>query len=290
MTTLTQQSRAVRRCGLLSQALCQRRTQIGLCMVLLVLAVVAIGPFVTPYSSTEFVGIPFDPEAVGTLFGTDNLGRDVFSRFLDGGHLLLTLSLLATFLGVGLGAALGVHAAYRRGWPDEIIMRAGDIVLAFPSIVLALLFLSILGPRMWLLVLLVGLTHLPRVARIVRGAALTVVERDFVKSAEAIGMPRWKILLTEILPNTTGTLAVEFGLRLTYSIGIIAGLNFLGLGIQPPMADWGLMINENRVGVTAQIWPVLLPVLAIAILTVGTNLITDGVARASAGIGRGVES
>lgn len=285
-----QENLPVRRYGLFGQALRQRRTQIGLFMVLLILSVVIVGPFATPYSSTEFVGAPFDSQAMGTVFGTDNLGRDVLSRFLDGGHALLLLSLLATIAGVGSGAALGVFAAYRRGWPDEIIMRSGDVVLAFPSIVLALLFLSILGPHMWLLVLLVGLSHLPRVARIVRGAALTIVERDFVKSAEAIGMPRWKIMLTEILPNTTGTLAVEFGLRLTYSIGIIAGLNFLGLGIQPPAADWGLMINENRVGVTAQLWPVLLPVLAIAVLTVGTNLMTDGVARASAGIGRGVES
>lgn len=289
MITIKQKPQTPRR-GLLAKALCQRRTQIGLFMVLLVLLLVIVGPFVVPYSPTEFVGAPFDSEALGTLFGTDNLGRDVFSRFLDGGHTLLLLSLLATVFGVAFGAILGVLTAYRRDWLDELIMRFSDIVLAFPSIVLALLFLSILGPKMWLLVLLVGLTHLPRVARIVRGAAMSVVERDFIKSAEAIGMPRWKIMVFEILPNTMGTLAVEFGLRLTYSIGIVAGLNFLGLGIQPPAADWGLMINENRVGVTAQIWPVLLPVLAIAILTVGTNLITDGIARTSAGIGRGVEA
>lgn len=287
---MTRHITVVRRQGLLAQTMRQQRARIGLGMVSMVLLIVMVGPFVSPYSPTEFVGVPFDAEAAGTWFGTDNLGRDVFSRFLDGGHALLLLSLLSTVLGVGLGAVLGVFTAYRRGWPDEFIMRSGDIILAFPSIVLALLFLSILGSQMWLLVVLVGLSHLPRVARIVRGAAMAVVERDFVKSTEAIGMSRWKIVLMEIMPNTTGTLAVEFGLRLTYSIGIIAGLNFLGLGIQPPAADWGLMINENRVGVTTQVWPVLLPVLAIAVLTVGTNLMTDGVARASAGIDRGVES
>ena len=275
--------------GLIARSLRQRRAQIGAGLVSVVILVVVFGPLVAPYSATEFVGSPFEQSSKGTLFGTDSLGRDVWSRFLDGGHTLLILAVLATVLGVGGGALLGTLAAYRRGWIDETIMRLGDIALAFPEIVLALLFLSIIGPKMWLMVLLVGLAHLPRVARVMRGAALSVVERDFVKSAEAIGIRRWKIMLTEILPNTTGSLAVEFGLRLTYSIGIVAGLNFLGLGLQPPAADWGLMINENRVGITVQMWPVLLPVLAIAILTVGTNLITDGIARASAGIGRGVE-
>ncbi|PRZ41688.1 peptide/nickel transport system permease protein [Antricoccus suffuscus] len=275
--------------GLIARSLRQRRAQIGLVLVSIVILVVVLGPLIAPYTTTEFVGKPFEQSSSGTVFGTDSLGRDVWSRFLGGGHTLLILAVLATILGVGGGALVGILAAYRRGWIDETIMRLGDIALAFPEIVLALLFLSIIGPEMWLMVLLVGLAHLPRVARVMRGAALSVVERDFVKSAEAVGIPRWKIMLTEILPNTTGTLAVEFGLRLTYSIGIVAGLNFLGLGLQPPAADWGLMINENRVGITVQMWPVLLPVVAIAILTVGTNLITDGIARASAGIGRGVE-
>lgn len=276
--------------NLLTRALRTKSTKVGLVLTLLVLGAAFLGPLFSPHSPTEFVDVPFSPAGTGGMFGTDNLGRDVLSRFLHGGHTLMVLSILATALGVGLGAATGVLAAYARGWLDEGLMRTGDVALAFPQIVLALLFLSIIGPKLWLLVLMVALGHLPRTARVVRGAATSVVERDFVKAAEAVGIARWRIMLGEIVPNITGTLAVEFGLRLTYSIGLVAGLSFLGLGLQPPAADWGLMINENRIAMTVQPWAVALPVLAIAILTVGTNLVTDGLARASIGSDQGVEA
>lgn len=283
-------TRASRRGGLLRRALRSKRTVIGAVLSLLVLAIAFLGPYIAPHSPTDFVAAPFSPAGVGGPFGTDNLGRDVLSRFLAGGQTLMLLSLAATAIGVGLGSVIGIIAAYRRGWLDELLMRTGDVALAFPQVVLALLFLSILGPQLWLLVLMVGLGHLPRVARVVRGAALAVVERDFVKSAEAVGIPRWKIMLAEIAPNISSTLAVEFGLRLTYSIGLVAGLSFLGLGLQPPTADWGLMINENRIALTVSPWSVVLPVLAIAVLTVGTNLVTDGLAKASIGSDEGVKA
>jgi peptide/nickel transport system permease protein len=277
--------------GLLRRALERKRTWIGLVLSLLVLVVAFLGPFLAPHSPTAFVAPPFTPTGSGAAaFGTDILGRDVLSRFLAGGRTLMILALLATALGVGLGAAIGVIAAYFRGWVDEVLMRTGDVALAFPQIVLALLFLSIIGPKLWLLVLMVALGHLPRVARVVRGAALSVVERDFVRAAESVGISRWRIMLGEIAPNISGTLAVEFGLRLTYSIGLVAGLSFLGLGLQPPTADWGLMINENRIALTVQPWAVILPVIAIAVLTVGTNLVTDGLAKAAVGSDSGVRS
>lgn len=279
-----------RKTSLFRRAMRNTRTRVGLGLTLLVLLTAFAGPLVAPNQATEFVGAPFSPPGTGGIFGTDNLGRDVWSRFLAGGQTLLVLALLATALGVGLGAVVGVTAAYLRGWVDEVLMRAGDLALAFPQIVLALLFLSILGPQLWLLVLMVGLGHLPRVARVVRGAAFSVVERDFVEAAEAVGIPRWRIALGEIVPNIGSTLAVEFGLRLTYSIGLVAGLSFLGLGVQPPTPDWGLMINENRIALTVQPWPVLLPVLAIALLTVGTNLVTDGLAKAGIGSDQGVQA
>ena len=151
---------------------------------------------------------------------------------------------------------------------------------------LTLLFVSILGPRLWLIVLMVGISHAPRIARVTRAATLEVAHRDFVRAAEALGVSRSRVLRVEILPNITSPLLVEFGLRLTYSIGIIAGLSFLGFGLQPPAADWGLMINENRIGITVQPWAVFVPVFMIAVLTIATNLIADGYGRALVGIER----
>jgi len=177
-------------------------------------------------------------------------------------------------------------AGYARRWVDETVMRILDVVLAFPTIVLELLFVSIVGPKLWLIVLIVGISHAPRIARVTRAATLEVSQRDFIKSAEALGVARRKILTFEILPNITSPLLVEFGLRLTYSIGLIAGLSFLGDGMQPPAADWGLMINENRIGLTIQPWPVVVPVILIGVLTIGTNLIADGLGRALIGIER----
>src|SRR5919108_2063950 len=164
-------------------------------------------------------------------------------------------------------------------------MRAMDVLLAFPQIVLALVAVATVGPKLWLLVLAVGVTTAPRVARVCRGAAVEIVERDFVRAAEALGEKRWKILLGEVLPNITSPLMVETSLRLTFSVGVIAGLSFLGFGLQPPAADWGLMINENRGGLLQSApWGVALPVIAIGLLTIGTSLIGDGLARASIGI------
>jgi peptide/nickel transport system permease protein len=279
---------ARRRTSLLRSALRTRRAQVGLVLTAIVVLVALAGPLVAPYGPNEFVDLPNAKPGGAAAFGTDNIGRDVLSRFLAGGRILLLLSLLATLVGVGLGTVMGIVAGYRRGWLDELVMRLGDIVLAFPQIVVALLFLSIVGPKLWLLVTIVGVSHAPRSARVMRDAALAVVERDFVKAAEATGIRRWRIMIGEILPNVSGPLMVELGLRLTFSIGLVAALSFLGLGLQPPTADWGLMINENRNAMTYQPWGVVLPVIAIAVLTIGTNLITDGLARASAGIDRGV--
>jgi peptide/nickel transport system permease protein len=166
-------------------------------------------------------------------------------------------------------------------------MRGLDIILAFPQVVLALLFLTILGPRPWLLVLVVAAAHMPQTARVVRGAAAEVAERDFVRAAEVIGTPWRKIVVRDLLPNVSGQILVEAGLRFTYSIGIVAALSFLGFGQQPPQPDWGLMISENKVGLTLSPWGVLLPVIAIAVLAVGVNLIVDSLGRAAARLSDG---
>jgi peptide/nickel transport system permease protein len=271
---------------LLRDALHYRRTQIGLALLGFIVAVALFGPLLAPYSPTEFITRPFAaPSAVARL-GGDNLGRDVYTRVLYGGRSVLALAILATAVGMIIGVSFGLWAGYARPAVDDVIMRLLDVLLAFPQIVFVLLLVSVLGPRLWLIVLTVGLSHAPRIARVTRGATLDVRERDFVKAAESLGVSRLKILFGEILPTITSPLLVEFGLRLTYSIGLIAALSFLGFGMQPPACDWGLMINENRIGLAIQPYSIFVPVALIAILTIGVNLATDGLARAMIGIER----
>ena len=277
---------ARRRFGLLRDAARLGRTRVGLGIVALIVLIALAGPLVAPHSPTEFVAIPNSGPSSTALFGADALGRDVLSRFLHGGRTVLWLAVASTLLGMVVGVIIGLIAAYSRNWLDDVLMRSNDVLLAFPQIIFVLLAVSAIGPKLWLIVVTVGVTHAPRVARVMRGAALEVVERDFVKSAEVVGEKRWRIVFGELLPNVTSPLLVETGLRMTYSIGLVAGISFLGFGLQPPTADWGLMINENRLSITVQPWSVLLPIAAIGLLTVGTNLVTDGISRALAGIDR----
>ena len=269
---------------LLREAAGLRRCQIGLVLSVLILAVALMGPVIAPFSPTAFVAAPFAMPSAQLPFGADYLGRDVLSRFLCGGMSLLLISVPATLLGVGLGAALGIAAAMNKGLVSEAIMRLLDVLLAFPQIVLALLFITLLGPEPWLLVCVVALAHFPQSTRVLKGAATDAVERDFITAVRIIGMPRYKIVFEELLPNVGGQLLVELGLRFTYSIGIIAALSFLGLGRQPPNPDWGLMVSENKVALLFQPWGTLLPVLAIAVLTVGVNLVADAIGRVTARI------
>jgi peptide/nickel transport system permease protein len=165
-------------------------------------------------------------------------------------------------------------------------MRSMDVILALPQIISALIVISMFGASTTLIILTVGISTVPRIARVTRGAAVSVVERDFVAAAESLGESRFRILRSELLPNVSGPLFVEANLRLTFSIGLIAGIAFLGFTGDPGAANWGLMINENRKGLVPNHWGVTLPVIAIALLTIGTGLVGDGLARASAGIDR----
>lgn len=274
---------------LLGAAWRQHRTKVGLAITLVLVAIALVGPFVTPHPPDQGVEgqFPFAPPSGDAWIGTDGLGRDTLSRFLAGGYTVLLLSGLATAIGVGLGIVVGLLAAYSHGKLDDLLMRSMDVVLSFPQIVFALVLAATVGPTLWLLVLAVAVTTMPRAARVTRGAAVEVVERDFVRAAEAIGLPRRRILFSEVLPNITSPLVVETTLRLTFNIAVVAGLSFLGFGLQPPAADWGLMINENKNGLIIQPWPVVLPVIAIGLLTIGTSLVGDGLARAAIGIERG---
>jgi len=273
--------------GIVRQALRLRRTQIGVGLFVTLAMVSLIGPFVAPYGSTQFVGKPNSRKFEGTLFGTDYFGQDVWSRFLFGGRTILILAVCATALGILVGGSLGLIAAYQRGRIDEAIMRSFDVILSFPQVLLSLLVITMFGPSPYLIILTVGLSTSPRIARIIRGAAVPVVERDFIAAAEALGESRRRVVFAELLPNVTSALLVEVNLRLTYSIGLIASLAFLGFTPTPNAANWGLMIQENRVALVIQPWGVVLPTLAIALLTIGTGLIGDGLSRVSAGIDRG---
>jgi peptide/nickel transport system permease protein len=273
----------VRQPGLFRRAWALPTAKIGTALTAVVVLVAVLGPWLGPvitgYGTTDFAGKPFKHDGIA---GTDGIGRDVLTRFLAGGSTLLLYAVLATAIGIVLGAAIGMLAGYSGGRLDSIVMRGNDVLLSFPQLVFALLAIAMIGPHGWLLVTVIGVTHAPRIARVARQATVTVVANDYIRAAEMYAVPRWRILTGEVLPNITGPLMVELGLRLTYSIGYVASLSFLGLGIQPPTADWGLMINENRIALVVQPWGVLLPVLAIAVLTVGTNLMTDSLASAAA--------
>ncbi len=262
------------------------RGGIGLALVALVVLVAVIGPWVTPSPPNALRTLPFAKPSGNFLLGADNLGRDVLSRVLVGGWLLLLMAAAATALGVLLGAAAGVSAAYLRGVSDGVIMRTIDVILSFPQLVFALLLLSVVGPRLWLIVLAVGLSHAPQVGRVLRAATLDISEQDYVKAVELQGMRPAKVMVKEIMPNLVSPLMVEVGLRLTYSIVIIAGLAFLGFGQPPPAANWGTMINENRAGLALNPWAVIVPAALIALLTIGTNTFTDAVARVAIGVER----
>jgi peptide/nickel transport system permease protein len=262
------------------------RGAIGLGLASLVVLVAVVGPLVAPNPPDALVTLAFGKPSGEFPLGGDSLGRDVLSRVLDGGRALLVMATCATALGVAGGAAAGVSAAYLRGVSDGIIMRAVDVILSFPQLVFALLLLSLLGPKLWLITIAVGVSHAPQVARVLRSATLDLSERDFVKAAELQGMRPVKVMRKEILPNLVSPLMVEAGLRLTYSIVIIAGLAFLGFGQPPPAASWGTMINENRDGLSLDPWAVIVPVLLIALLTIGTNTFTDAFARVAIGVDR----
>lgn len=254
-------------------------------LVLLAYAVVAVtGPLWAPYAgSAVLAGMPFEPPSQAHLLGTDNLGRDVFSRVVYGSRPVLAMALSSTALATLVGAALAMVLALRRGWVDEIGMRILEILASVPPLVLALLLISGLGNGNVLIVLTVAFLFAPRIARVVRAAAMAVAVEDYVTAAVTRGEGTLGIALREVLPNIGGTILVEFAIRSGFAIVFIGALGFLGFGTPPPAPEWGLMINEGRANINASLWPVLAPAGAMAVLVVAINLFTEGVARALGG-------
>ena len=276
----------VRGTSLLRRSMRLWRTRIGVALVGLIVLISIIGPYIAPYGPSTPVGVPNANPGGKAVLGTDYLGQDVLSRALYGGRSILVMAVLATALGLIVGGAIGLVAAYSRNALDDTLMRAMDVLLALPQIMLALVAVAIIGPRAWVIVVAIALTTVPRIARVARGAAQPVVERDFIACSEAMGVPRWRIVGGELLPNTLGPLMVEASLRVTYNIAVVAALAFLGLAPNPNGANWGTMIDENQIVLPVQPWGTVAPIIAIALLTMGTGLIGDGIARTAAGIDR----
>jgi len=253
--------------------------RVGVTATLLLLALILIGPLVAPHDPAAIVGIPLQRPGSGFLLGTDGLGRDVLSRVLWGGRSIIALSVVATGLAYLVGLAIGLVAGYTRSLLDPVLMRGMDVLLAVPPLLFLLVLATGAGHSVVVLVLGVATVHVPSIARIVRAATQSVVVRGYVEAAVARGERTHSILAREILPNVLGTMLADAGIRLTGSILILASVNFLGLGLQPPRADWALMISENRGGITLQPWAVAAPALLIAFLTVAVNLVADAIAR-----------
>lgn len=260
--------------------------RIGLGLGIAVVLIAIVGPAFAPHPPAALVGPPLHSPNAQYPLGTDFLGRDVLSRVLWGGRSVIGLALAATVLGYLVGIPIGLLAGTSRSLMDPVLMRAMDILLAFPPIILLLVLATGAGPSPSVLVLGVALTHIPGIARIVRAATLEASVRGYVEAAVARGERRSFVLGREILPNIALPVLADAGVRLTGSILLVASVNFLGLGLQPPAADWALMISENRGGLTIQPWASVVPIVLIATLTISANLVADSVAR---GLGRSAE-
>ena len=258
--------------------------KIGSVILLFWLLVAFVGAVWTPYGYSQLgAGLPLSGVSWNHPFGIDQLGRDVLSRVLYGTHIVILLALAGTSLGVVVGALIGLVTAYIGGWLDEVVQRFAEAFISIPFLVLALLVIALAGPDLSgdpiLIVIVVAFVYTPRIARMARAAALDIITRDFVTIAKLRGESAWSVVWRELLPNTTGTLLVEFSLRAGYAPALVGSLGFLGFGIKPPIPEWGLMISENRALILAQPITVIGPGMALASLIVGLNMFTEGLAR-----------
>ncbi len=250
---------------------------LGLTMIGVWLVTAALAPWLAPADPAAIALDAMEQRpSMEHLLGTDNYGRDMLSRVLHGGRHVLAIAPAATLLGLLLGSVVGIAAAYAGGWMDELIMRLLDAIMAFPVVVLALLALTALGPSTLNVILVIGLVFAPLIARTARAAALVEARREYVQAARLRGESVGYILLREILPNIRGPLAVEGTIRLGYAVFTSATLGFLGLGIQPPAPDWGVMVSENRSLLIHAPWTVLAPAAAIAFVVIAFSLVADG--------------
>jgi len=258
--------------------------RIGMAIILLNIAAAILAPVVAPYGETEIIGDVWEPISSSNLLGTDHLGRDMFTRLLYGARNTIAIAFVTTMLSFMIGSICGFLAATLGGWTDLTLSRVIDILMAFPTLIFALMVLSVTGTSITALIFVIALLDSTRVYRLSRAVAMDIGVMEFVEAARLRGERTWWLMRHEILPNAMPPLVAEFGLRFCFVFLFIAALSFLGLGIQPPTADWGGMVRENGGAITFGIFTALYPAGAIAFLTVGVNLVVDWFLHIASGL------
>jgi peptide/nickel transport system permease protein len=253
-------------------------------MILINVFFAIFAPVIAPYTETEVVGDVWLPMSHDHLLGTDHLGRDMFTRLMYGARNTIAIAFITTLLSFFIGALIGFFAATLGGWTDLSLSRVVDILMAFPTLIFALIVLSVVGTSIGALILVIAVLDSTRVFRLSRAVAMDITVMEYVEAARLRGEGIWWIMRREILPNALPPLVAEFGLRFCFVFLFIAALSFLGLGIQPPTADWGGMVRENAGAITFGIFIPLWPAGAIAFLTVGVNLIVDWFLKIASGL------
>ncbi|MDR9392890.1 ABC transporter permease [Roseovarius sp. SYSU LYC5161] len=241
-------------------------------------------PLIAPHGEAEVIASAFAPRDENMLLGADQLGRDIFSRIIYGTRNSVGLALAATVAAFVLGALAGLLAATKGGWFDQFMGRLADVIMSIPSLIFALLMLSIFGPDISVIIIAVAIIYAPRVFRLTRAVAGNIVVMDYIEAAKLRGEGTWYLIRREILPNSTAPLIAEFGLEFCFVFLLVAGLSFLGLGIQPPTADWGSMVRENATLISFGDITPLIPAAAIALLTVSVNFVVDWMLWRSSGL------
>lgn len=254
---------------------------LGTTLVIFFLLLAVLGPLVAPYSATaQSFSDARQPPSLAFPFGTDRLGRDVFSRVILGTRDIFLLAGVGTLLAVVTGTVVGLISSYLGGLLEEITFRLFDSLLAIPALLFALLLLGTLGPSRSSVLVVIAITYTPIVARVVRSVVLSTKAKDYVAAARLQGETLPFILAHEVLPSVLPALTVEAALRFSYAIFLVASLGFLGVGVQPPNPDWGLMVNEARTYASLTPWALIFPAAAISLLVIGVNLMADGLKRA----------
>jgi len=258
--------------------------QFGLLVIVIYIFVAVFAPILTPYGESEIVGSEFEPWGEGFVLGTDNLGRDMMTRLIYGARNTIGIAFVTTCLAFLIGGVFGLLATTLGGWADQLLGRIVDVLMAIPTLIFALLILTILGTSIPVLIVVIAVLDSTRVFRLARAVSMNIVVLDFVEAARLRGEGIWWIIWREVLPNSMPPLVAEFGLRFCFVFLFISALSFLGLGLQPPTADWGSMVRDNATLITFGEPTPLIPAGAIALLTVGVNFVVDWFLHKASGL------